>query len=604
MSEPIDKTQTDAPVSKAPQASAKAVYFRLLTYVKPYWKWSLLSVIGLALAGLTEPVLPHLLKLLLDDSFGRQNASPLWIVPFALISLFLVRGILTFATSFGINWVANKVLVDIRAQMFDRLIRMPASFYNRESAGKIISRLVFEVNNLTNAAVGVLISMIQETLVIVGLLGYLLYLNWQLTLIAIVLVPVIAWAVSFAGKRVRSLSRQNLQVTGEMAHIVEEAVVCQKVIKVFEGQEREANRFKDASEKLRAFARRVTVAEAAVTPITQLLASFALAAVVTIAIYQSRSDKTTIGGFVAFVTAMLMLLAPLKRVASINSNLQKGIASAQVVFDLLDQAPEADTGTKQIERSDGVIDFELVSLRYQGADNKSLDDVSLSIRSGEVVALVGPSGGGKTSLANLLMRFYEPTEGRVLLDGVPVSELTLHSLRAQIAVVSQETMLFNDTIRANIAFGQSLAGGKTGALGVSDVQIMKAATAAYLADTIRALPQGLDTIIGDNGNLLSGGQRQRLAIARAVLKDAPILVLDEATSALDNESERFVQQALTELMKGRTTIVIAHRLSTVQNADRIVVMDKGRIAEQGTHSLLLSTSGIYARLYNNESFEN
>ena len=399
----------------------------------------------------------------------------------------------------------------------------------------------------------------------------------------------------------RKLSADNLAVTAEMAHIVEEAVVCQKVIKVYAGQARESARFNIAGEKLRAFARRLAVAEAAVTPITQMLAAFAVSAVVMIAVYQSRTDQTSVGGFVSFVTAMLMLLAPLKRVSSISSNLQKGLASADVVFELLDQQTEVDSGTYVIGQGDevvrGAIEFKGVCLRYPDAQTDAISDLNLSISSGEMVALVGASGGGKTSIANLLLRFYEPTAGHISLDGHPLQDLTMKSLRAQIAVVSQETMLFNESIGANIGFGGAEK------LEADDDGLMAAAEAAYLGETIRALPMGLSTAIGDNGNLLSGGQRQRLAIARAIYKDAPILVLDEATSALDNESERYVQEALSRLMRGRTTIVIAHRLSTVQNADRIVVLDNGKVVEQGNHAQLLERGGTYARLYANESFE-
>ena len=584
-----------------PNLDTRAVYTRLLKYVRPYWKTFALAVLGLALVGLTEPVLPAMMKPLLDNGFGKGNTTSLWVIPAALMGLFFVRGVLAFGTTYLINWVSNKVLVDIRNEMFSKLIQMPASFYTRESAGKLVSRLVFEVNNLNLAAVHVLTAGIQESLVIVGLLALLLWINWQLTLIALVLIPVIAWAISTAGRRVRKLSADNLAVTGEMAHIVEEAVVCQKVIKVYAGQARESARFNIAGEKLRAFARRLAVAEAAVTPITQMLAAFAVSAVVMIAVYQSRTDQTSVGGFVSFVTAMLMLLAPLKRVSSISSNLQKGLASADVVFELLDQQTEIDTGTHVLGCNDEVIKggivFNHVSLRYPDAQTDAISDLSLSIAPGEVLALVGASGGGKTSLANLLLRFYEPSAGTISLDDHPLPSLTLKSLRAQIAVVSQETMLFNESIGANISFGAANQH-KT-----DEAALMAAAEAAYLGETIRALPMGLSTAIGDNGNLLSGGQRQRLAIARAIYKDAPILVLDEATSALDNESERYVQEALSRLMRGRTTIVIAHRLSTVQNADRIIVLDGGKIVELGNHTQLLARGGIYARLFANESFE-
>ncbi len=568
------------------------VYRRLLHYVKPYWSAFALTLLGLALTGLTEPILPALMKPLLDNGFGSASTTPLWMIPATLIGLFALRGLLTFFTSYMVNWLSNKVLVDIRRDMFAKLVRMPASYFSQESAGKVVSRIVFEVSNLSSAVTQALVAMVQETLVIIGLLGWLLYLNWRLTLVVLLLVPVIAWAISKAGKRVRALSLDNLTVTREMSHVVEETALNQRMIKIYAGQQRQAARFAAISEKLRSYARKVGVAESAITPITQLLASFAVAAVVTVAIYQSRTDQTTVGGFVSFVTAMLMLLAPLKRVSSISSHLQKGLASAQVVFELLDAQAEQDTGHLKLpDVVRGDILFDNVSLNYPGTQTSALSNVSFNIKAGQMVALVGVSGGGKTSIANLLQRFYEPTSGQIYFDNVPIAQVTLSSLRSNIAVVSQETMLFNDSIGANIGFGAAPGNAP------SQQDIAAAAHAAYLTDMITQLPMGFDSSIGDNGNLLSGGQRQRVAIARAVLKNAPVLILDEATSALDNEAERYVQEALLQLAKSRTTIVIAHRLSTVVNADNIIVLEQGSIVEQGTHAQLLAAGGIYSRLY-------
>ena len=528
------------------------------------------------------------MKPLLDEGFLRKEGGPQWWLPAAFVALFLVRGVFTFVTSYALSWVANRVLADMREQMFARLVSLPASFFVEQSPGKLVSRLVFEANNVTAAATDALTGAVKESLVVVGLFGWLLWLNWKLTLIAAFLVPVTAIAISLFSKRMRRLSRENLKITGELAHVVEEAIQGQDIIKVYGGQRREAERFRSASDKLRAFARRVVVAEATVVPVTQTAAALADAADVWFAMFQSQSDQVTVGGFVSFVTAMLMLLAPLKRIASVSGSLQRGLAAAEAVFELIDQKPEQDRGTVEIGRARGAIAFEAVRLRYPGARREALAGIELEIRPGEVVALVGPSGGGKTSLANLVPRFWEPTSGRVLIDGRPADELTLASLRRQIALVGQSTTLFDDTVAANIAYG---AGRE-----VTREEILAVASAAHLDDALAGWPDGLDTRVGADGVKLSGGQRQRVAIARALLKDAPILILDEATSALDNESERAVQAAFERLMRGRTTLVIAHRLDTIRNANRILVMVEGRIAEEGAPHDLMHAGGLYAEM--------
>jgi subfamily B ATP-binding cassette protein MsbA len=387
----------------------------------------------------------------------------------------------------------------------------------------------------------------------------------------------------------RRLSVEQMRYTGEMTGVIEEAIRCNPVIKVYGGQTYEQSRFAASNEKLRNFARRMTVASATIVPMTQLVASLAVAVVVAIALVQSRADQTTVGGFVSFLTAMLMLLAPLKHLANVNGDLQRALAAAEVVFAFIDAPLEPDNGRRTIERARGELVFEGVGFRYAGSERAALRGIDLSVSPGETVALVGPSGGGKTSLANLIPRFHSVGEGRILLDGIPIEELTLASLRGQIAWVSQQVMLFNDTIAANVAYGAHRD--------ASPDRIAAALRAAYLHDFVASLPDGMQTIIGDNGIRLSGGQRQRLSIARAVLKDAPVLILDEATSALDNESERWVQAALEQLMKHRTTLVIAHRLSTVIGADRILVMSDGRIVESGRHDALMASGGLYARLY-------
>jgi subfamily B ATP-binding cassette protein MsbA len=563
---------------------------RLMGFVRPHWKVFGLGVLSMVLTAATEPALPALFKVLLDDGFGRQGADwLLWALPLSMVLLFLLRGAFTFTMSYAMSWVSQRVLTDLRRDMFARLAELPAGYFARESAGQLISRMVVDVNNVTSTLGSVVVVLVRDSAVIVGLLGWLLYLNWRLTLIAAVLIPIVAVMVRSFSKRMRRLSSEQMRYTGELTGVVEEAIRCNPVIKVYGGQDYEKARFAAANEKLRNFARRMTVASATIVPTTQLAAAIAVAMVVAIALVQSRADQTTVGGFVSFLTAMLMLLAPLKHLAGVNGDLQRALAAAEVVFAFIDEPVEPDAGTRVMARARGELSFEKVGFRYPGTERPALVGIDLHIAPGETVALVGASGGGKTSLANLIPRFHSATEGRILLDGIPIEELTLASLRAQVAWVSQQVMLFNDTIAANVAYGARR--------GASRAEVEAAIRAAYLHEFVATLPEGLETVIGDNGIRLSGGQRQRLSIARAILKDAPVLILDEATSALDNESERWVQVALESLMKARTTLVIAHRLSTVIGADRILVMADGRIVESGRHDTLLARGGVYARLY-------
>ncbi|MFN9772324.1 MAG: lipid A export permease/ATP-binding protein MsbA [Burkholderiales bacterium] len=563
---------------------------RLYGYVRPHWKVLALGVLGMIATAATEPALPALFKVLLDDGFGAKGADwLLWALPLAVILLFVARGVATFAMNYAMTWISQRVLTDLRRDMFARLAAMPASFFARESGGQLIAKLVNDVNNVTQTLAAVAVVIVRDSAVIVGLLAWLFWLNWRLTLIAAVLIPIVAVMVRAFSKRMRRLSAEQMRYVGEMTGVVEEAIRCNPVIKVYGGQDYEKARFHAANERLRNFARRMTVATATIVPMTQLAAALAVAIVVAIALVQSRADQTSVGGFVSFLTAMLMLLAPLKHLANVNGDLQRALAAADVVFRFVDEPVEPDAGTRVIERARGEIVFERVGFRYEGAERPALAGIDLRIAPGETVALVGPSGGGKTSLANLIPRFHSATEGRVLLDGIPIETLTLSSLRAQVAWVSQQVMLFNDTIAANVAYGTRRDAPRE--------RIEAAIRAAHLHEFVASLPEGLETVIGDNGIRLSGGQRQRLSIARAILKDAPVLILDEATSALDNESERFVQAALETLMRDRTTLVIAHRLSTIVNADRILVMADGRLVESGSHAELIERDGLYARLY-------
>lgn len=571
-------------------ASERVLLARLFRYVRPHWRVFTLGVVAMMLTGSTETALPAIMQHLLDDGFGgKGNPQLMWTAPLMIIGLFVGRGMFTFTMNYAMNEVSNSVLYDLRKQMFDRLVQMPVSYFSTHSAGTIIARLVNDVQNVTQSLASVLVIMVRDTCVILGLLGWLLYLNWQLTMIAFALIPMVALAVGAFSRRMRRLSGEQLRYTGELTSVVGEAIHGNPVIKVYAGQEHERSRFAAASRQLQGFARRMTVASSLLVPITQVMAAVAVSLVIALALYQSQQDRTTVGGFVSFLTAMLMILNPLKHLADVNGQLQRAFAAADAVFHFIDEPIENDHGTQEIERAKGALRFEDVRFGYEGSTSLALKGIDLEIKPGETVALVGGSGGGKTTLANLIPRFYSVTDGRILLDDIPIESLKLESLRRQIAWVSQQVMLFNDTIANNVAYGSRR--------GASEADVRAALEAAYLTEFVASLPDGINTMIGDNGIRLSGGQRQRLSIARALLKNAPILVLDEATSALDNESERFVQAALDKLMHGQTTLIIAHRLSTIEKADRILVLDDGRIVESGTHAELIELGGLYARLH-------
>jgi subfamily B ATP-binding cassette protein MsbA len=575
-------------IGSGENTSPAAVMSRLWPYIRPLIGIVALGLIAMGFVAASEAGIPMLLKPLLDHGFGAHGStSARWLVPLAVVGLAVLRGGSQYASGYLLAYVTNKILLQLRLKMFDRMIHTSAGFFQRETASTIINAIVFEVNQILNVLQSVVVTLVRDSLTVVFLLGYLFILNWRLTLVIAVILPAIGWLVSKINRRLRRLNRESQLLTNELSYIVEETVAGYKVVKVHNGQRYENDRFTNMSNRLRGYSMRMTVSGGLAQPLTQFLASIALAIVITIAVVQSANDQTTVGGFVAFVTSMLLVISPLKHLIDINQPLQRGMTAAELIFGLIDEPIEPEGGGRPLERATGAVEFREVSFDYGSSSLPTLDGISFKVAPGEMVALAGASGSGKTTLVNLLPRFFDPASGAVLVDGVPIPEYSLHDLRSQMAMVSQDVVLFNDTIGANVAYGQT----------PDRERVMAALAAANLADVVAAMPDGVDTRVGGNGMRLSGGQRQRLAIARAIYKDAPILILDEATSALDSESERHVQEALETLMKGRTTLVIAHRLSTIERADRILVMDSGKIAEQGSHADLLRQNGLYANLH-------
>ncbi|SIQ73512.1 ATP-binding cassette, subfamily B, MsbA [Janthinobacterium sp. TND4EL3] len=561
---------------------------RLTALHAPYKKHLALALLAMVVTAATEPLLPYALKLLLDNGFGGKVNFSFWLVPLIVIGIFAMRGASTFASSYLMSYVSTRILNELRRRMFASMLSLPIDFYNTHTVGKVINSIMFEVQQIIEMVTKVFTSIVRSSLTVLGLLAWLLYLNWALTLVTLVLLPVLTIVVRTTGKRLKKLNRDSLAVNAELTQVIEETTRAQQVIKIFGGQDYEKSRFEERAEQLRRYSMRMTTTFSATVPITQVITAAAVALVIVMALFQSEQGQITVGGFVSFITAMLMLLTPLKQLAEVNGPLQRGMAAAEEVFLLIDKTPERTGGKPLAGRCSGRIEFKDVSFAYPGHQEPALQHINLSIAPGQTVAFVGMSGGGKSTLVSLLPGFYSVTGGQILLDGENIDDIALTSLRSQIAMVSQQVVLFDDTLAANIAYGDAAPDRQ---------RIEAAAAAAFLSDVIDGLPDGLETRLGDNGSRLSGGQRQRVAIARAIYKDAPILILDEATSALDTEAERAVQAALEHLMQGRTTLVIAHRLSTIERADRIVVLSHGKIMETGSHQQLLDANGAYANLH-------
>ena len=575
--------------------SMSATFRRILSLLSPYKSRLLLVLVAMSITAATEPAVAAMMKLLLDKGFSETRNFSLWLVPLFVVGVFVIRGLSTFTTTYLMSAISGRLISTLRQQMFRRLLDVPLDFYRDNSTGKIINAMMLEVNQVLDLIRSVMIVVIRDSLTVIGLLSYLFWLNWKLTLVIIVLGPVIAFVIRITAQRLKRLIVQNQTLNAELTQTIEETTRAQHVIKIFGGQQYESRRFEQRSERLRGFMLRVASTSATTEPITQFINSLSVSVIIMIALAQAGDGNMTVGGFASFITAMLMTLTPLKHLAAVNGPLQRGLAAGSTVFGIIDSAPERETGVVLHERASGKLDFEHVGFSYPNQKQAALSDISLSIAPGETIALVGMSGGGKTTLVILVPEFFAPTGGRILLDGQPISDIALTSLRAQMAMVSQHVVLFDDTVAANIAYGDPQPNRQ---------KIEEAARAAHLSDVIDNLPEAYETMIGDNGMRLSGGQRQRLAIARAIYKNAPILILDEATSALDTESERAVQMALDTLMKNRTTLVIAHRLSTIEHANRIVVLQEGRIAEIGSHAQLLAVNDVYAHLYHLQFAEN